>query len=133
MRHRLFVHIIWTTREREPLIDDKVATLLRGFLPAVAQQERCTVLELGVVGTHMHMIVRLHPSTNISQLLQRLKGGSSVIANREGHAPRDHPLRWARGYTIESVGLRALGPARDYVRNQHLRHPEDAIDSGQDG
>jgi len=79
------------------------------------------------------MIVRLHPSTNIPQLLQRLKRGSSVIANREGHAPRDHPLRWARGYTIESVGLRALGPARDYVRNQHLRHPEEAIDSGRHG
>ncbi len=28
-----------------------------------------------------------------------------MIANREGHAPHDHPLRWARGYTIESVGF----------------------------
>ena len=133
MRHRLFAHIIWTTRERRALIDDKVAAFLLSFLPAVAQQERCTVLELGIVRTHIHMIVRLHPSTNIPKLLQRLKGGSSVIANREGHATRDNPLRWARGYTLESVGLRALGSARNYVRNQHLRHPEEAIDSGQHG
>ena len=43
MRDRLFVHIVWTTRGREPAIDAAVARFLTRFLPAVARQERAGV------------------------------------------------------------------------------------------
>jgi REP element-mobilizing transposase RayT len=100
MRDRLFVHIVWTTRGREPTIDATVARFLSRFLPAIARQERAGLHALGMVRTHVHLLLQLHPTTNISRLLQRLKGGSSVLANREGHAAA-RPLRWARGYNIE--------------------------------
>ena len=99
MRDRLYVHIVWTTRGREPTIDATVARFLTRFLPAVARQARAGLHAVGIVRTHIHLLLQLHPTTNISRLLQRLKGGSSVLANREGHAAR--PLRWARGYNIE--------------------------------
>ena len=126
MRDRLFVHIVWTTRGREPVIDAAVARFLTRFLPAVARQERAGLHALGMVRTHIHLLLQLHPSTNISRLLQRLKGGSSVLANREGHAAA-RPLRWARGYNIESVSPRALASAREYVLRQPAHHPREAI------
>ena len=62
----------------------------------------------------------------LPHLLQRLKGGSATLADREHHSPT--PLRWARGYTIESVSRRTLPAARAYVRCQERRHPEDVIE-----
>jgi REP element-mobilizing transposase RayT len=126
MRDRLYVHIVWTTRGREPTIDATVARFLFRFLPAIARQERAGVHALGIVRTHVHLLLQLHPTTNISRLLQRLKGGSSVLANRGGHAA-GRPLRWARGYNIESVSPRALAAAREYVLRQPVHHPQEAI------
>lgn len=126
MRDRLYVHVVWITRDREPTIDARVATFLARYLRAVARQERAGFHALGMVRTHVHLLLQLHPTTNISRLLQRLKGGSSVLANREGHAGT-RPLRWAKGYDIESVSPRALGAARAYVLGQAKHHPQDAI------
>jgi REP element-mobilizing transposase RayT len=127
MRHRLFVHLTWTTRDRASLIDLPRAEFLGRFLPAVARQERASVLALGMVSTHVHLLLRLDPATGISRLVQRLKGGSAVLAGREGHGPRDRPLRWARGYNLESVSPRAIPVVVDYVMSQARRHPHEAI------
>lgn len=126
MRDRLFVHLTWTTRDRARLIDARLATFLERFLPATAQQERARILAFGAVQTHLHLLVRLHPTTSTPRLLQRLKGGSYTIANREGHAAHYH-LKWAKGYNIESVSVRAVDPVAAYVVSQPRRHPTLAI------
>ena len=125
MRHRIFAHIIWTTRDRAPAIDRAGAELLWRMLPRIARQERALVLEIGIVRTHVHLLIRLHPTTAIPRLMQRMKGGTSVLANRGGTA--HHELRWARGYNITSVHPAGIQAVRQYVRNQHLRHPAESI------
>ncbi|HMA44008.1 MAG TPA: IS200/IS605 family transposase [Gemmatimonadales bacterium] len=126
MRDRLYVHLVWTTRNREATIDLGVARFLERFLAAVARQERAGVHALGMVQTHVHLLLQLHPTTSIPRLLQRLKGGSSVLANREGHATQ-RPLRWAKGYSIASVSPRALEAVRAYVLSQPSHHPSEVI------
>ncbi len=126
MWHRLYYHIVWTTRDRQPVIDARHAAFLCRFLRAVARQERAHILEIGLVATHIHLLPRVHPTTGLPRLLQRLKGGSSVIASRE-HRGDQGDLRWARGYSITSVAPRALDAVREYLRGQPLRHPSEAI------
>lgn len=132
VRDRLYVHLVWTTRDREATIDLSVARFLARFLPAVARQERAGVRALGIVSTHVHLLLQLHPTTSIPRLLQRLKGGSSVLANREGHAGT-RPLRWAKGYGIASVSSRALDAVRAYVLQQAAHHPREAITGWESG
>jgi REP element-mobilizing transposase RayT len=126
MRHRLYVHVVWTTRDRAPSLDAKVARFLWRFLRDVARQERAVVLALGMVSNHVHLLLRIHPMTSMPRLLQRLKGGSAVIGTREKHAHPD-PLRWGKGYAIVSVSPAAVEHVQRYVRTQHLHHPEQAI------
>jgi putative transposase len=127
MRSRLFYHIVWTTRGRQPLIDGMAARFLERFLPAVARQERSRVVGLGMVSTHVHVLVEAHPMTSLPRLVQRFKGGSSVLINREGHVTGARAVRWAKGYTIHTVGPHGLAAARSYVRSQADRHPAERI------
>ncbi len=127
MLHRLYYHVVWTTREREPLIGAGLARFLCRFLRGVARQERTTILEIGMVRTHVHLLVRTHPTTDLSRLLQRLKGGSAMIAGRERHSSEGKSLRGAKGYSIHTVGARSLVAAREYLRGQPAHHPEQAI------
>ena len=107
-----------------PTITRDGAVFLADFLPRVAEQERCRVVEIGIVTTHVHLLLRIHPMATLPKLIQRLKGGSSAIGRR------DHQLkfRWEAGYNIESVSVGALPQVGAYVVNQHRRHPEQAIE-----
>ena len=125
MRDRLFVHIAWTTRERRPLIDADGANYLIRHLPIIARQERGRIVVMGIVTTHVHLVVRLHPAACIPRMMQRMKGGSAFGANAQGL--NRSVLRWAKGYGIASVSERALDRVADYVRQQHVRHPSEAI------
>jgi REP element-mobilizing transposase RayT len=127
MIHRLYCHVVWTTRNREPLIDAGLARFLCDFLRGVARQERAKILEIGMVTTHVHLLLRNHPTTDLSRLLQRLKGGSAAIAGKEAHSTDGNLLRWAKGYSIHSVGPRQLAAVRTYLRAQPAHHPDQVI------
>ena len=126
MRHRLYLHISWTTRDREPTLTARFLDFLDEFLPIIARQERVSILAFGAVRSHLHLIVRVDPSTSLPRLLQRWKGGSSTIGQRDGHSG-DTAVRWAKGYNVETVSPRALGDATKYVLRQAERHPAEAI------
>lgn len=85
------------------------------------------MIALGMVRTHVHLLLRLHPTTAFPRLMQRLKGGSSVIVNRERGTTAAGALRWARGHNVHSISPQAVGAVVEYVRNQTQHHPEDAI------
>ncbi len=126
VRHRLYCHVVWTTRDRQRLIDAGLAAFLCRFLRDVARQERAHILEIGMVATHVHLLVRVDPTTSISRLLQRLKGGSSAVADKERHSTRCRSLKWSKGYNIDSVSPRALDAVRQYLRQQPIHHPKEA-------
>jgi len=127
MIHRLYCHIVWTTRERSPLIDGGLARFLCKFFRQVGHQERARVLEVGMVRTHVHLLVRVHPTTDLSRLLQRLKGASAAVAGKERRSTEGNHLRWAKGYSIHSVSSRAVAAVREYLRQQPAHHPAEVI------
>lgn len=127
MRHRLYVHLIWTTRNRERIIDAATAQFLCRFLRAMARKERAHVLEVGIVQTHVHILARVHPMVGISSLVKRLKGASSAVATRGGLGTYGR-LHWAKGYSVDSVSRRNLAIVRSYLRGQPTHHSGEAIE-----
>jgi len=127
MHHRLYYHPVWTTRDRAPLIDAGLAGFLCRFLRAMAARESAQILELGIVSTHVHLLFRAEPVTELSKLIQLLKGASSHLGRKEGHSNSGKQLRWAQGYSLETVGERQLPVVREYIRSQPVRHREEAI------
>jgi putative transposase len=126
MHHRLYVHLVWTTRDRAASLDPGRAEYLSEHLPIIARQERARVLALGIVATHVHVLMRVHPTTDLPRLLQRMKGGSAHGINAATPAART-VLKWAKGYSVTSVSPGGLDRVLAYVCAQHLRHPTEAI------
>jgi REP-associated tyrosine transposase len=127
MHHRLYYHLVWTTRERAPLIDAGLAGFLCRFLRAMATKESAQIIELGIVSTHVHLLLRTEPVTDLPRLIQLLKGASSHLGRKEGHSSSGKQLRWAQGYSLETVSERQLPWVREYIRSQPVRHPAEAI------
>jgi REP element-mobilizing transposase RayT len=123
MRCRLFYHLVWTTQGREPQIDLECARFLCRTLRPIAQRYRASILEIGVVSTHLHLLIRAHPMTDLSGMVGRMKGVTSRVAKRDGVAT----LNWADGYDLETVTPGDEERIRHYLRAQPFRHPDDAI------
>lgn len=123
---RLFVHAVWTTFARLPLIDEPVAAFLRQFVVTEVSRHGARVVEMGIVKDHIHVVLELPATFDVPRLMQGLKGASARIANRDGIASHES-LRWAQGYELRSVGVGQLRKVIAYVRGQNDRHTDRAL------
>src|SRR5689334_8963997 len=94
--------ITWNTADRRRIVDEATADHLLSILPKLAILERARVLELAIIPNHVHAVVRTEFRADLPSLVQRLKGGSSRMINRDTN-PRTR-LKWMPKYHVTSVG-----------------------------
>ncbi len=107
------------------MIDAPTRAFLDDFLRRTAIKERVEIVELAILATHIHILVRTPPRIDLSRLVQMMKGGSSYAASR---VPGNTlGLRWTREYFVTTVSPRSLPEAVQYLRTQNDRHPMESI------
>src|SRR5881409_872253 len=99
--HRIYFHLTWSTQARRPMIDAPTRAFLHEYFRKIALQERATIVSLGFLQTHAHLLVRTGPRYDLPRLVQLLKGGSSYAASRQPGNLLG--LRWNREYSVTSV------------------------------
>lgn len=124
--HQLFIHLAWTTLDRLPMINLPTKTFLEDFFKKTAARHDVDIVELAILKTHVHMLVRTPPRLDLPRLVQFFKGGSSFAASR--HPGNVLGLRWAPEYSATSVGPRQLDKVRHYLKKQGEHHPGDAVE-----
>lgn len=130
MRHRVYFHIVWTTRNRLPLIDRPRAEFLAEFLPRIASTERAQVQRVGIVSTHLHVLLRVHPICSVPRMVMRWKSLPARLTRRGEIGDEDRPLQWAAGYRLTTVSPGHLQWVSGHLDNQPNHHPLEAIGQG---
>jgi REP element-mobilizing transposase RayT len=123
--HRIYFHLTWSTLGRRPMIHAPTRTFLHEYFRKIATQERTTIVSLGFLQTHAHLLVRTGPRYDLPRLVQLLKGGSSYAASRQPGNVLG--LRWNREYCVTSVSPKLVPQAMAYIESQDGRHPSEAI------
>jgi putative transposase len=116
---------VWTTLDRSPMIDAATQSFLDEFFKKTAAAQDVTIVELAILRTHVHMIVRIPPRVDLPRLVQFFKGGSSYRASRQ--PGNILGLRWAAEYSATSISPRQLETVRNYLRTQPEHHPGESI------
>lgn len=125
--HQIFIHLAWTTHDRLPMINAHTSAFLEDFFKKTAARHDVDVVELAILKTHVHMVVRTPPRLDLPRLVQFFKGGSSFAASRLPDNALG--LRWAPEYSATSVGPRQLDAVRQYLRKQAEHHPGEGIEA----
>jgi len=107
------------------MIDAATRSFLEEFFKKTASRQDVEIVELAMLKTHVHMVVRTPPRIDLPRLVQFFKGGSSYAASRQPDNVLG--LRWAPEYSATTVGPRQLETVRQYLRNQPNHHPGEAI------
>lgn len=117
----LFVHMVWSTHHRRPLIVPSIRVDLYACLEDRGDRVKCRVLAVGGMPDHVHVAVRLHQTVSVSKLAQELKGGSSYEMGRVQRYASTR-LAWQEGYGAFSFAENDLATVVRYIRTQPDRH-----------
>jgi REP element-mobilizing transposase RayT len=74
----IFVHCVWSTKNREPLLTSDVRDRLWPYLGGIARENKMKALAIGGAADHVHALVSLPATLSVAKALQLLKGNSSM-------------------------------------------------------
>ncbi|MBD2694207.1 IS200/IS605 family transposase [Anabaena catenula] len=118
---RLYYHIVWATKKREPLITNDIEEKFYGYLIGKADHLGCIIHAIGGIEDHIHLVVSIPPKLSIAEFVKTLKGSSAYHYNHSlGNVKQQ--FGWQEGYGVFSVGGKQLQEAIDYVHNQKIHH-----------
>ena len=116
---RLHYHLVWSTQQREPLIDAASELLIHHTLYGKAKELGVLIHAVGNVEDHIHVVASVPPRLAVADCVGKLKGASSHRVNQE---TARRTFRWQAGYGALSLGGRSPGTVITYVRNQRQHH-----------
>jgi putative transposase len=114
----LLVHIVFSTKDRRPLLNDSVRPALHAYLATVARDHQCDCFRVGGVADHVHLAVRLHSTISLADLIEALKTSSSKWMKMQGI----DAFAWQRGYGAFSVGPADADALIVYIDQQEIHH-----------
>lgn len=120
---RLFYHLVWGTRNREPLISAEWENSLHNAIAAKASELGALVHAVGGIEDHIHLVASVPPKIALSAFIGQVKGNSSHFVNHELHM--DVPFAWQAEYGIVSFGGKMLDTVVRYAKNQRKHHAEE--------
>src|SRR5947209_5365225 len=101
---RVYVHFVWATWDRLPLIKPEFERALFGYISKVCEDDHCEVLALNGMEDHVHLLVALATTISMADLMKHVKGGASRFVS-EQFAANDR-FQWQGNYGAFSVSQR---------------------------
>ena len=117
---KVYVHYVWTTKNRERLFSPLVRTRLYEHLYKNARENSILIEALNVQPEHVHLLVNLSRTSAIEELAKLLKGESSHWINHNNIIPAK--FSWQTGYGAFSVSYTHYKNVIVYINNQDKHH-----------
>ena len=117
---RIWIHIIWTTKNRERIITKQIKSKLLNHIRENAKTKNIFMDFINCEPEHVHATISLGSDQTISKIMQLIKGESSNWVNKnklvQGH------FEWQDEYIAVSVSESMINKVRDYIKNQEEHH-----------
>ena len=123
---RNYYHIVWATKNREPLIQPSIEPILHTYLVNKGREIGVVTYAINGWVDHVHLVVAIPPKLSVATAVKRLKGASSHYVNQVLRS-ENLAFAWQRGYGCFTLGERQRAAAEAYVRNQKQHHAEQTI------
>jgi REP element-mobilizing transposase RayT len=122
---QLFVHCVWATWDRLPLITPIYEAQLYASIADKSGELGCKVMAIGGIDNHVHLLVDLPATLTVAQLLKEVKGVSSHLMT---HVLRPGVFfKWQGSYGAFTVSKDRLPTVRQYIKGQKTHHADNIL------
>jgi putative transposase len=112
----ILVHVVFSTKNREPLIKPEIASELYPYLSTACQTANSPAILINGTVDHLHLLVKLGRKTAIADLVEEIKSSSSRWIKTKG--PDYREFYWQAGYGAFSIGQSGVSALKRYIANQ---------------
>ncbi|MFY9821651.1 MAG: IS200/IS605 family transposase [Thermoanaerobaculia bacterium] len=116
----LLYHIVFSTKERVPLIGEDLQESLYEYIGGILRGQRCTLLEIGGMPEHVHLLVKLKADLAVATAVRLIKTNSSGWINENRKI--QGRFEWQAGYFAVSVSESRVAEVRRYIQTQQEHH-----------
>jgi REP element-mobilizing transposase RayT len=124
-RIRAYVHIVWATRQRLPLISPEMEERLYRCIESESLKLKVKTLSIGGMPDHIHFVGTMPATCSFAELVRQLKGVSSRFVQTE-LLPGEF-FEWQEGYGLFTLSKNHVEKAVTYVKNQKRHHTTDTV------
>ena len=118
--NKIWIHAIWSTKERLPLIYPAVETKIHQFIAEQLREQGCPVRIINGMSDHIHSLFLLSPQKSIAEVVKQIKGSSSHFINQNNLI--SEKFAWQTGYAAYSVSESVVDKVFQYIKNQKQHH-----------
>jgi putative transposase len=115
-----YVHIIFSTKHRQPLIQQSVENELHRYIGGICSEMECPPIKIGGCTDHVHLLCMLSKKIALMKLLEEVKSHSSKWIKTKNVGLKN--FYWQNGYGAFSVNPSEIDKVIAYIENQKEHH-----------
>ena len=116
----LMVHVIFSTKNREPFITPDIEPELFAYVGGILKNHESHLLDAGGTADHVHLLISQSKNVSTSSLMKDVKKDSSSWIKTKGRQFRN--FHWQEGYGAFSIGRSEIPVLRKYIASQKEHH-----------
>ena len=120
--HDLKYHLVLVTKYRKKVINRPILDRLVEIIKTQSIRWDIDIIEANGESDHIHLLIKAHPSVDLSKYINSIKTVSSRLIRKEfsEHLSQYYckPYFWSRAYCLLSVGGAPLEVIREYIEKQ---------------
>ena len=120
-------HIVINTKNREMTIAAEHSEDIYRFITSIIKRNKCVLYRIGGIENHIHILVDLSPTVNLSHLMWDIKRSSSDWAKQSGLFPDF--VGWGKEYAAFSVSDSHKDAVIAYIKRQREHHQQVGYDA----
>ena len=123
---RIYLHIIFSTKQRQPYLKDKeLRERTFGYLAGTCKNLKSPAVITGGLEDHIHILCRLSKTISVADLIRELKRHSSKWIKTK--AKNLSMFQWQLGYGTFSVSPSHVEALKKYIANQKEHHRQETF------
>ncbi|MBN4066640.1 IS200/IS605 family transposase [Simkania negevensis] len=114
------IHIVFSTKNRDPLIDHAIEPSLYAFLGFICNEIKCPPIKINGMPDHVHILANLSRNVTVAKFVEKVKTESSKWMKKQ-HAQYTQ-FTWQKGYGGFGVDHETLPRIEQYIISQKEHH-----------
>ena len=116
--HSLHYHVVFSTKERRPLIRAEWRSRLHEYLGGAVRGLGGVAEAVGGCEDHVHLLLSLKTTAVPADMIREVKKASSAWVAQE----HDAGFAWQDGYAVFSLSWTHVAAVRQYIEGQEEHH-----------
>ncbi len=116
----LYYHLIFSTKDREPLLNEAVRLKLYPYVAGILRSRRSTLITAGGMPDHVHWLISLHQQFAVADAVRDIKANTSKWIHETRAELRG--FAWQSGYGAFSVSFSRIEQVKAYIESQQEHH-----------